>query len=300
VLTLVLFGVTLGVLATSVIFACSTLLLAWYYYSDCSVGLQDPNSLLAQYANELRFASKRTQFGARGMVLLPLLYQDLLTTSATSFIATTLVVGAHALLTSNFTTRLVSSFESSLSAAVNTFSSVFTTSLSGIEIVPTPTSSIPTATAHPPTPPSTPAPAVALVEDTNTVPEYRPASSFAPSGALKLLTFTSLTTISQLVGIGGLRHQLLFARHTRFMSTNSNSWKDFLRDAFESDKGQETTNVHILARRQLQSDKPVTVEIINTVRKFTSTSDAITKDHLRMFEKIVPVHLGRCPLSLFP
>jgi hypothetical protein len=80
----------------------------------------------------------------------------------------------------------------------------------------------------------------------------------------------------------------------------SDASKAYWREIFEKDDGQETSNVHILARRQFNSDKPVTAKIINTVLKFTETSDAITEEHLRMFERISPVDLGRCPLSLPP
>jgi hypothetical protein len=73
--------------------------------------------------------------------------------------------------------------------------------------------------------------------------------------------------------------------------------KKYWEEVYEKDQGQETTNVHILARRQFNSDLPVTPEIINTVLKLTGTSDTITTDHLKMFSEIKPVDLGKCPLS---
>lgn len=92
-----------------------------------------------------------------------------------------------------------------------------------------------------------------------------------------------------------MEQQRLITLFVRSLATDSQ--KQFFKEANEKDYGQQTTNVHILARRQYNSNLPVTPEIINTLLKLAGTPDAITEEHLRMFERIIPVELGRCPLT---
>lgn len=71
-----------------------------------------------------------------------------------------------------------------------------------------------------------------------------------------------------------------------YSSFNKSSKYPYMKMVNEKDSSQNTTNVHIIARRHISSGLPTNVIIINTVLGL-----AITQDELNLLTSIKPVEL---------